>query len=438
MTDLDRAFTAIKNKRTNHDLAWQYYDGIQPLVYSTERLKEIFRDLSTRFNQNWCAVVIDSVLDRLTLKGFSIDDTKRQAELDRMWNEQHIELDADDIHTSCQVVGEAFVIVERDGEGIRMYYNDPRLCHAFYKAENPKDMEFCAKWWLDGDTNRMILYYPDRIERYTAGKEPQSSKAFQPDGDNFIEPHDYQKIPVVHFRNERRVIKSAMSDAITIQDAVNKLFADMMVAAEFGAFKQRWAITNADTKSIKSRPGSLLTFPPSDGEGQATQVGEFQETNLGMFLDAIDRLAKSLSIITRTPKSYIMDTGAGVSGDALIAMESPLVKKCKSYKSAYSVTWKELAAFLLTLSGMPTDETEIVPVWDQIESVQPFAQAQTRKMNFDAGIPLVTQLRRDGWQETEIDQMNTDISDAKQRETTMAAAILERLRVQQEQENNAA
>ena len=63
-TDLDVAVAALTAKKRRYDALWRYYDGEQPLVYSSEA-QEIFSGLEARFTENWCAVVVDSVLDRM-------------------------------------------------------------------------------------------------------------------------------------------------------------------------------------------------------------------------------------------------------------------------------------------------------------------------------------------------------------------------------------
>ena len=59
MDDLKRAFDALKAKNAGYASAFQYADGQQPLQYSTQRLKEAFRDLTTSFSQNWVSVVLE-------------------------------------------------------------------------------------------------------------------------------------------------------------------------------------------------------------------------------------------------------------------------------------------------------------------------------------------------------------------------------------------
>ncbi len=42
-TDLERAFEALRAKQELYNGYWEYYRGEHPLVYSTERLREVFR-----------------------------------------------------------------------------------------------------------------------------------------------------------------------------------------------------------------------------------------------------------------------------------------------------------------------------------------------------------------------------------------------------------
>jgi len=70
--DLQKAYDALSAKQTAVAGPWAYYDGDHPLVYSTERLRKIFKNLEARFIENWCAVVVDAVLERLELTTISV------------------------------------------------------------------------------------------------------------------------------------------------------------------------------------------------------------------------------------------------------------------------------------------------------------------------------------------------------------------------------
>jgi hypothetical protein len=221
----------------------------------------------------------------------------------------------------------------------------------------------------------------------------------------------------------------------TLQDAINKTFADMMVAAEFGAFVQRWIISQADPGDLKNAPNQIWWIPSGDGAGQASAVGQFTPTALGQYLDSMDKLANAIAIITRTPKHYFMTTGANVSGEALLAMESPLVQKVQARQRAFSAAWQDVAAFLLLLQGVTMDNYKIQVVWDRAESIQPYTEAQTRQLAINSGIPLATQLRREGWAQNEIDALMEDMAAARKATRSLGQEVLADLRMKQEQEN---
>lgn len=434
MSDLKRAFEALKNKNLPYTQLWEYYEGIQPLRYSTARLQEAFRNINARFNQNWCAVVVDAVLDRLNFKGWDAANEADNQTLDAIFSRQRLSLDAYDAHQAALVCHEAYIIAWKDGdEAAQAWYNDPRLCHMFYRADNPKAKDFAAKWWRDEAAGgyRMNLYYPDRIEHYFAkGKSlPGTYSAFKPDPENEREDNPTGEIPVFHLRVNRRGT-GELQNVISTQDAVNKLTADMMVAAEYGAFRQRWIISNSDTDSLKNAPNEIWSIPAGDGQGQQTSVGQFDATDLDNYLKAIDKLAAAIAIITRTPKHYLFEAGANLSGEALLAMEAPLVKKTEQRQEAFTPTWQELGAFLLKLeTGRVVHPEDISVVWEPAPSIQPLTEAMTRKTAVEAGVPLETQLRWEGKDKGEIEAMRTErAAEQAEQAKTLATALLNQQR----------
>lgn len=430
-SDLQKAVEELTAKGTLYTALWGYYDGNHPLRYSTKRLQEVFKHVRVSFTQNWCAVVIDAVLDRLNLLRFDVakDDTATQV-LNDLYVSTGLKLDDDDIHTASLVTGEAFVIAWRSAEDkTEAYYNDPRLCHMFYDKENPHKPRLAAKWWSDEEgKKRLTLYYPDRLEYYISrrsAKQVRSYKAFIPMEEESA-PNPFGVIPVFHFRREFRVTKSELENAIPPQDMINKLLADMMVTAEFGAFKQRVIISQEDPGNLKNAPYINWWIPSGDGTGQASSVHQLDATDLGGYLEAIDKQANALAAITRTPKHYFFSEGGTVpSGEALIAMEAPLNKKSTRYTERLSATWQRLGAFLLQLEGQTVTAQSIKAIYDDPRTVQPFTQAQVREASVRAGIPLRTVLRTEGWSEAQIDQMDADKkAEAAAAKTSLAEALL--------------
>jgi len=426
--DVKLAFEAIKNKRVLYDLLYSYYKGNHPLRYSMERLKKAFEKI-TYFAQNWVAVIVDSMLDRLSLKGFDVsgNDTADKR-LDELWKLYNLQLIADDVHEASIITGEAFIIAmkaeEEDDEDLPLdiYFNDPRMCHVFYESDKPAKKRFAAKLWTDHDKYLCLtLYYKDRIEYYRSrskAKKNESSitswTSFRPDPDLPEEDNQMGVIPVFHFSTGRVSKKKDLgASEISLQDAINKLFADMMVSAEFQSFRQRVIISQADPGELQNSPSMNWWIPAGDDKGQPTSVQELGGGQvLDGFLNAIDKIATSLAIISRTPKHYFFMTGGDPSGEALITMEAPLTKKVKKRQAVLGVEWQNFAAFLLKLDGNnDIKKSDITLSWEPIETILPSASASTTQTEINSGIPLVTSLRRKGWSTQDIKQLIDDMND---------------------------
>ena len=162
-------------------------------------------------------------------------------------------------------------------------------------------------------------------------------------------------------------------------------------------------------------------MPAGDGMGQPTSVGEFSAASLTTYLEAMRDLAQTIGIVTATPAHYFTATSTPPSGDALMVMEAPLTSKTQRHiNQRFYPVWQEVGAFLLLLDGVTVDAQDVTPVFRDVASIQPRAQAEIRQLSVNAGLPLVTVLSDEGWTQAEIDQMTQD----KEAEQTTATAGL--------------
>lgn len=441
-TDLDLAVQMLLYKTPYFDRLWAYYEGNQPLVYSSARLKEIFGNtLNARWTQNWCAVVIDSVQERITLERINIADQEAATEaLSLVLDASSLMLEADDVHLDMLVAGESYVIVWPDEktDAPQAYYNDSRNCHLFYEADRPRVKRYACKWWIGDDNHRHItLYYPDRLEYYRSTNtvrmysegggysmnEVTSGKSFDAGRQ---EDNPYGVIPVFHFRRERHVIASELRNVTAAQDAINKLTADMMVAAEFGAFPQRYIISQAGQGTFKNSPNEIWDVPAADGEGQATSVGQFDATQLSNYIEAIDKWANYIAISSRTPKHYFFGQGGDPSGEALIAMEAPINHKAEKYIARLTEPWTEVGQFMAELGGIGKLEADaVVPIFKKPQTVQPYTQALIRKESVAAGVPLMWQMKQEGYTEQELDELEESRSEQADADMERMAQVME-------------
>lgn len=428
--DLERGIKALIDKKDQFALYFQYYDGDHPTVYVANRLREVFDGIDAEFNLNWCQLVIDAVANRLSLKGFQAPDyPDLKSTMDDVYKQTGMFLESEDAHDAAMITGESFIIAWQNPETMELdvYYNDPRMVHVFYDPMRPKIKQFAVKWYTERQHIHVVLYYPDRLEKYVSAKSYKPGSAVPYRSDQFArdiegeewEVNPFGEVPVFHFRVSKRTIKSDLKSVIAPQDATNKLLMDMLIAAEFAAFKQKWVISNADLTDLKNSPGTIMELPAGDTVGQNTQVGEFSETDLKNYLSTIDSLAEAISAITLVPKHFFFRDTQAPSGEALLALEAPLVGKIQNRIDHFTPTWRELMYFLLRLRAGDVlgdvEMSDIEPIFADPETVQPLTQAQVRQTNVQAGLPLEVQLSDEGKDQDYIDKVVSTTQAAEKR-----------------------
>jgi hypothetical protein len=404
LTDLQRAYLALAKKGLKYSDLWAYYEGRQPLRYANPALRSRFANLVEHFTANWCAVVVDSLLDRLDLAGLSHEDETLSEALSTAWDQGAMALEAEDVHKALAVCGEGFLMADTDSEGgVSLFANPPEICHLFYQGDDPRAKAWAAKWWLDELEGRryLSLYYPDRYEHYVSkgkAEDVQGYEAFVPTDEGQVANPFAPLLPVFHFRRDRRSTLGELANVVDLQDGFNKLLADMMMAAEYGAFKQRYIISNGDTASLRNAPNAIWEIPAGESGEQPSSVGQFEATDLANFTSAMDFLANKVAVITRTPKHYLLQV-SDPSGEALLAMEAPLVKKAGGYQRHLEDTWREVASFILAQrAGVQVPRDQLGVVWNDARTVQPKSEGEARKLAVDVGIPLPLWLERsEGW-----------------------------------------
>lgn len=425
MSDIEMAYDAIRAKRNPMALLFDYYDGLQPLKYSLRKLQDVFGKSDVYFAQNWCSVVVDSLVDRMIFGGWDSGDEAKNAALDMFFDVAQVALDSRDVHLSLSITGEAFYMVDTDDSGVGGgYYNDPRVCHMFYKDDKPKEILFGVKVFMGEDGKpRMNLYYPDEIQHWVSTVEkPDSGKSFTLESS---EQYSYSHIPLFHFAvNRRKTVGDLTAGILSNQDAINLFNSDSIIASNFSSMIQRVIMTNAAVGQLPNEAGVNWVIP--DVEAKAIELGGRADA-LQSYMNAIDKQANSIAIQSKIPKHYFFEGGGNLSGDALIAIEAPLTKKTQARIDSVNPVWIEAGQLILEMLGYP-DNQDIVTTWRPVEIVQPEATARIRKTNVETGIPVATSLRWEGKTESEVQAVLEDIETQRIMNSTLADEALARVR----------
>jgi hypothetical protein len=224
----------------------------------------------------------------------------------------------------------------------------------------------------------------------------------------------------------------------------------------------------------------------------AVRVGEFSESDISQYTNQLDAITKHVSQVTQTP-IYGVTSEGNLSGDALKQLETGLIGKVNRFQRENTGAIRlliELTAEIQNtfntgvgsapdLEGISVNwaSAEIIDVGTAITSILDIAErkpnlfsddflrqriggllgltqsqivaegdnimpeagelvkAQARVQGVNAGIPLITLLRREGWEEADINQMLADQKKMKEEAGTTATALLDSLRIQGQQAN---
>jgi hypothetical protein len=164
-----------------------------------------------------------------------------------------------------------------------------------------------------------------------------------PGEEPFVFANPFGEVPMVAFPNKpglNGVGTSELRNIVPIQDAINKLNYDLLLASEFAAFPQKWAV-NAPIEvgpdgKVKSPwelgvDRILLAGPPEEGaSGLETKFGQFEPAELANWINALESKLREIAVISRMPPHYLLgQSGVFPSGESLRAAETGLVQKAK-------------------------------------------------------------------------------------------------------------
>jgi len=402
MSDVKKALTSIIERRNHYIKAEAYYEGDQAEVFPSLRWNRLLRNQGTDFRFNFARTVVDSVLNRLEIANVMSPEERGNQILNQVWEQNDLEIDADEIHRKALVYGDCYAIVWPDETGeVTINYNSPLTTVIMYDEENPRIKSYAAKMWEITDANdrktlRLNMYYPDRIEKYMAFGSTDT--VVPGTGFQFMESveNPWGEIPVFHFRTAKQYGRPEHQDAFGPQDAINKLVVTHMYTIDYQGAPQRYALANGgndaefqdfdDDATERENLGSLKNGP---GElwylKGVTKVGEFSPADHQTFTEPVKDFVRSMASLTNTPLHYFEKTGNIPSGEALRTAEAPLLKKVEDRQISFGSAWRDLFRFILRIEGLNTD---VQIKWEASESMDSLAAWEVAVKKRVVGVSL--------------------------------------------------
>jgi hypothetical protein len=419
--DITWCLAEFAARRGGYALYHAYLRGDHRLTFATKGYKAAFKALLVGLRCNLCPRMVHALTDRLKVTGFEAHDAEtsdqegggvaaRRAAAKNawaLWQDGRLDRHENRIYTEAVATGDAYLLVWPDPDDPMVPCFYPQSADQVvmrYDAERPGVPTLAAKFWRDEKNTkryRLNLYYADRIEKYTTPDRTNAPSkaadfALLPGADGEI-ANPYGRVPVFHYPFEGglgQCGQAELRDIIPLQDGMNKELCDMLVASEFGAFPQKWAIgvdpdaEEGDENALRAGIDRLVTVLNKDAK-----LGQFDATDLAAYRETIFAFAELMALVKGIPMHVLRMGGTIPSGESLKTAEAPLVSRVEDTQTDFGDVWEDALAFALRIAGKG-DDAQLTATWRPAVSRGEKDQAETVGiLRQQVGLPLDEALR---------------------------------------------
>ncbi|MFC4494075.1 phage portal protein [Streptomyces ovatisporus] len=372
----------LMNRRPDIDRNEAYYGGDQPLKYASDQFRKFHADRYKGFADNWVQIVSDSPVERLTANGIQpAGADKADEESWRVWQANGLDADSQLGFLGAVNSGRSFVLVwgnPDDEQTPEVTFEDASQCIVLYEPGSRRKRRAALKRWSDGEVEYATLYLPDemfKFERAPLGtpdksvavrEAEQASRWSLRTVEDAWQPNPLGVVPMVELPNRPRLTHDPISDVtgvIAMQDAVNLLWSQLFTATDIAAFPAR-IILGGERPMIPllNEAGEVVGERPVDMDrfaidrvmhltGENVSIDEWTATNLNAYTDIIEVAVGHIAAQTRTPQHYLIGKMANLSGDALIAAETGLVKRVQEKQVWFGQALREMYRLIALAQG---------------------------------------------------------------------------------------
>lgn len=383
MTPLDdlrnRLLKRLDKQAAKAKVYRDYYDGNHPVKIDWSAWRLAFGGRVSPLADNWCRIVVDASVELLRVEGFRYGGTlEADADAWSMWQANRLDQESIQGHTEAVKCGQAFILVSPPamGEEWPLITIEHPTQMVVEHAPGMRRMVLSAlKRWQDEDGHiQVVMMTRDVVAGW------RSEKPYRED-DSTARPewvatnvtrNVLGEVPVFPLENNPDLLDGGISDLdpmLPLQDSVNVIASDMLVASKNGAFKQKYATgmpipKNADGSvnrqaALKAAASELMIAEKSDA-----RFGQFEATELANYVDGLRYLRTEIAALTRTPPHYILGEIVNASGDALTAAQAGLVAKTQRKILDFGESWEDAITCGFRMIGDPRGaKTDSESIW---------------------------------------------------------------------------
>lgn len=378
----------------------RYYRGEQDLPWIPAQARQEFRQMLRRARMNWLRLVVTTIRQRLYVDGFRVAATE-DADMSAwgLWQANGMDAKQSAVHTDVLVFGHAFVTVWPDEVlGARIAGESPLAMYARTDLVDPTKVTVAVKTATLMDGSEVAALYDDEAV-YRFARTPTNAWSLVS-----ITPHGLGLTPVIKMLNEPDLLGRSASEIeplLPIQDRIVETLSDRMMAQKYSAFRQRWAtglVVPEDEHGQPVEPFNAAVNRLWIAEDSEVRFGEFGETSLGPYLQAVDADVRHMAALAQVPAAYLLGGMDNISADAIVAAESGLMARVEDKQNTFGETWESAMRLAMLAMGDVEAASDLGSevIWRDTETRSPAVLVDTLTKLRSIGVPLAYLLERLG------------------------------------------
>lgn len=442
-----RILNQLAEQLGKREKEWKHFDaqyrGEHKLQFASPEFSAYMAHRYADFSDNWTQVVADAPTERLELIGVRPYGTRRRAGDDKLWRdwiENEADYYSDLAWLDAIIARRAFSLVwGTDDDEPEVSWENPSQAIVGYDP-GTRRRKAGAKIWRDESKEFGTLYLPDGLYKFerpavlpngATGSGliiPGGVGGWRPrevEGEPWPLPNPLGEVPLVEHENRARLIGDPISDVqgtIAMQNAINLLWSYLFNAADFASFPQRVVLGSERPKTpilddqgqvIGERDIPLEKFAVDRVlffEGENAKIDTWPEAKLTAYTEVVEIAVGHIAAQTRTPAHYLL-IGKGpsnVSGDALKALETGLVKRTGEKTKQFGRSAREVFRLMAKVRGDEKKARAVAAgtvLWRDVESRSDAQHVDALQKRKDMGYPFEWLAEQDGLSPTEIKRL---------------------------------
>lgn len=346
------------------------------------------------------AVVIDALVERLTVQGATSDDPRVARLMQDAWEDNDLDTMHREAHREALIKSRSFAQVHRSTDGRAIVgIESPEQMAVHRQSAPPYDVDASLKITTDEWTGkrRGLLRLPGRdiklVEGDVAVNDPEEPEARMSrwvvdtaSEDGGETATRLPGVPDVEFARQARLLKQPVSEIEPIQTLVDisDLIEGLLVfAGHFGAVPIHYATgltvprdPKDPTKPLLGVDGKpVLPFRPradhfwGDSNPEA-RFGQLQPADLASFVTWANHVGGRIRAKTSVASTYFsLDLKSHMSAELLKTDEAPMVRRVLSMgrDGAFGQSWRRLQRYMLMVEE-PASQARVRPRWADPET----------------------------------------------------------------------